>query len=64
LNDIKDICKGHHIREWYGIAKSLDEALTVPFPREMEHIREDAQAILNTIEVMKTKEEPDKEVTA
>ena len=64
LNDIKDICKRHHIREWYGIAKSLDEALTVPFPREMEHIREDAQAILNTIEVMKTKEEPDKEVTA
>lgn len=61
LNDIKDVCERHNVKTWYGTAKGLDEALTVPFPREMKRIKEDAQAILNIIEAMK-KEEP--EVTA
>jgi hypothetical protein len=58
LEAIKDVCEKHNVRTWYGTAKGLDEALTVPFPREIERIREDAQGILNIIEDMK-KEEPE-----
>lgn len=62
LEAIKDVCEQHHVRTWYGTAKGLDEALTVPFPREIERIRDDAQGILNAIEAMKKKSEEVEEV--
>jgi len=57
LKAIRDICEKHDVRTWNGVAKGLDEALTVPFPREVERIRDDAQGILNIIESMKKKSE-------
>lgn len=52
-NKILEIMKKHDLNTWYKVAETLDKALSLPYPAELDTIRDQLDKVINQIDKMK-----------
>lgn len=55
-NKILEIMKKHDLNTWYNVAETLDKALSLPYPAELDTVRGQLDKVIKQIDKMKDTE--------